>query len=123
MEAVEECICEMTDNLADMNWPTIGSQPIDKFNTERLSIMWFPEIFYGVNDISITLWQRGVTMSNTGKHLIKYAVKYDKKWIYPFVEHKIFAAWIQDIIEHHKTRSQSKFCMQQNPDLIHSILQ
>ena len=37
--AVEERLSEMTDNLADMNWPTIGSQPIKILNTEVLVVM------------------------------------------------------------------------------------
>ena len=36
---VEERLREMINNLADMNWPTIGYQPIDEFNTEGLAGM------------------------------------------------------------------------------------
>ena len=43
--------------------------------------------------------------------------------IYPSTEDKIFAAWIQDIIESRRTLPQAKYCMQHNPDLRHSSVQ
>ena len=50
-------------------------------------------------------------------------MKYDDKFIYPFAEHKIFSAWIQDMIERHRTLSQANSCMHQNPYLRHSSVQ
>ena len=43
--AEEERLREITHNLVDMNWPTIGYQPIDAFNTEGLAVMCFPDFF------------------------------------------------------------------------------
>ena len=50
-------------------------------------------------------------------------MKHDNKLIYPFAEHEIFVAWIQEIIECRRTLSPAKFFMKQNPDLIHSSIQ
>ena len=50
-------------------------------------------------------------------------MKYNEKFVYPFSEHKIFSAWIQDMIELHRTLSQANFYMQKNPDLRHSSIQ
>ena len=58
----------MTDNSADMNWPTIVYKPIDEFNTEGLVGMCFPDIFLdGVGDPTITVRQRYITLANAGK--------------------------------------------------------
>ena len=58
----------MINNSVDMNWPTIGSQPIDEFNTEGLAGMCFPALFLdGVGDPTITVRQRYITLANAGK--------------------------------------------------------
>ena len=55
-DAVEEKIREIRDNSADINRPTIGYQPIEKFNTELLAGMLFPYFFYyGVGDPTVTV--------------------------------------------------------------------
>ena len=39
-----------------LNWPTIGSQPIDEFNTEGLASMCFTELFLdGKGDPTMTV--------------------------------------------------------------------
>ena len=76
-------------------------------------ILWY--FLDGVGTPTITAWQRDVTLVNAGIYLIKYAVNYNYKLIYPFVEHKIFAAWIQDMSEHHRTLSHEFFFIHKNP--------
>ena len=57
---VEERLREMINNLADMNWPTIGYQPIDEFNTEGLAGMWYPDFFKMESVIQQLLSDKGM---------------------------------------------------------------
>ena len=58
-----------------------------------------------------------ITVGNAAKHLIKFCVEFDGKFIYPFAEHGRFGGWIQSRIERHRTLSQANFCMRQSPEL------
>ena len=59
----------MNINSVDVNWPTIGSQPIDEFNTEGLAGMCFPALFLdGVGDPTITVRQRYIALANAGEN-------------------------------------------------------
>ena len=72
-------------------------------------VVCFTGIFLnGIRDPTTKVWQRDVTISNAGKHLLKFCVKYHAiNYIYPFSENARVVGWIHSMIEQHRTNPQS----------------
>ena len=95
-----------------LNWPKIGLQKIDKFNTKGLASICFLEFFLGGKGYpTTTVQQRYFAQENDAKHLIKFCVynQSHQQYVYPFDEHWNFFGWMQDMIELHRTLSWDNF--------------
>ena len=104
--------------LSQVQWPTLGSQPINEFDTQHLAAMCFPELFLnGCGDPTNSARLRDVSEKDAAAHLIKFCVKYGENYIYPFAKHERFGAWMQSRIERHRTLSQANFCIRQSVEL------
>ena len=125
-DVIQARLREMANNVdGHLSWPSIGSQPLNEFNTEGLAAMCFPELFLnGKGDPTVTNRLKDVTLAGAAKHLVKFSVfsPIRGEYIYPFVEHERFCGWIEDMIQRHRVLKQANYCLKQNQDLRHTTI-
>ena len=87
-------------------------------------VVCFADLFCNlIGDPTTKVRKRDVTVANSGKHLLKFCVKYHAgKYRYYFSDHERLVGRIKSIIERHRKKSQANYCMQQNPDLRHTTV-
>ena len=80
---------------------TLGSDPLNEFNTEYPSSLCFPALFPDTKgDPTNSCLLRNISKSATEsfaekiKDLIKFGEQIDGKWVYRFASHPRFAYWI-----------------------------
>ena len=84
---------------------TLGSDPLNEFNTEYLASLCFPTLFPDtIGDPTNSYLLHNISKSETEsfaekiKHLIKFGEKIDGKWVYRFASHPRFAYWAYNIL-------------------------
>ena len=78
--------------------------------------MAFPTLFPdGKGDPTNQALPRDVPLSETIKHLIKFAENIDGKWVYRFASHPRFSYWAFNMIQRMRTLQQSGVFLKQNP--------
>ena len=107
------------DEQDRIDWPRVGSQPLNEYTTENLMVMCFPELFLdGKGDPTTKVRFRDVKVADAAKHLVKFCVKnHLGDWVYPFAVHERVAGWLESMITRHRTVSQANYCMSKNPEL------
>jgi hypothetical protein len=99
-----------------VDWPAAGSI-VDEYNFPSLQASAFPTLFpYGVGDVTKKDRQKEVTLTESNKHLVQYAVwKPDEKvWSYPFQEHPRWAFWAHNVSIRHRHNTQKSVYTKQN---------
>ena len=101
---------------------TVGSEPLNEFNTNYLATMAFPTLFPdGTADPTNCAIVRNIASSETEafaekvKHLIKFGEQVNGKWIYRFACHPRFAFWAYNILYRRRLLGQGNFFLKQNP--------
>ena len=87
--------------------------------------MAFPTLFpYGKGDWFNRERNVEVSLTDSNKHLLKYAVRntisdtdnLEPEYIYPFAEHERWANWAQNINERHRINDQRNIYLKKNPE-------
>ena len=116
-------------NPPPVDWPRVGLQPFNKFDTKHLVAMSFPDIFMdGKTDPTNKVRRRYVSVFRSTNHLMKVALKVDRgggteEYVYPYAMHECMGAYLHDVIEQIRTFSQANFLMAQNNDLKHCTIE
>jgi hypothetical protein len=115
---------EINGNQNNINWPSVGSEPLNEFTTDNLMVMCFPEMFLdGKGDPTSKVRLRDVTIANAAKHLMKFSFRNSAGvWVYPFASHERIPGWLESMTTRKRIMSQANFCMRQHPELQHTTV-
>ena len=99
-----------------LSYPAAGA-PLSEFTTPHLQAMTFPTLFpYGVGDVTFGDRLYPVTLTDSNKHLTRYAEVIDGKLETRFASHPRWAHWAQNMAERHRMLSQRNVYLQRHPD-------
>ena len=99
-----------------LDWPTLGSTPLNEYVTPFLATMAFPTLFPdGKGDPTNPATIRNVTFREKIKHLIKFAEQRDNRWIYRFANHPRFSYWALNMLHRKQILQQTGIFLKQNP--------
>ena len=91
-----------------IEWPEAGEN-LNDFDTPNLQAMAFPALFpFGRGDVTMKDRRTGVKLTESNKHLLKYAI-FDRAknlWWYPFATDKRWMHWAQNTAERHRCQGQ-----------------
>ena len=105
---VQNRLSQMMDvdksSQVELNWTQIGSRTLNEYTTKNLMVMCFADLFFNlIGDPTTKVRKRDVTVANSGKHLLKFCVKYHAgKYRYYFSDHERLVGRIKSIIERHR---------------------
>lgn len=103
-----------------MEWPSVGDEPLNEYQTPFLATMAFPSLFPdGKGDPTNPSLLRDVTLQDRIKHLLKFAENSDEKWVYRFANHPRFSYWSLNMILRKRTLQQTRIFLKQNPGEAH----
>ena len=107
-----------------INWPT-QRRKLNDYSQPYLQCMAFPTLFpYGKGDWFNRERNIEVSLTDSNKHLLKYAVyntkseidELEPSYIYPFAEHDRWVNWAQNINERHRINDQRNIYLKKNPE-------
>lgn len=95
------------ESIDVMNWPTVGSSPINEYNTEGLFDMAFPTLFLRGEVDWLQPRMRNVHLHEYAKHLLRYS---DNR----FGRHPRFRYFLHNIIMRHHAQASSTVFVKKN---------
>ena len=115
-EAIHSAIT--TNGNSPLNWPNIGIQPINEFQTPYLATVFIPTLFpYGTGDPTNPGRQRPVSLTDGFKHLIRYGeISADGVKCWRFASHPRFIYWALNMKQRHQLLSQARIYLHQNQE-------
>ena len=125
-ERIEKILRTHVEGTRDnpISWPT-QSLWLNDYSQPFLQCMAFPTLFpYGKGDWFNRERNVEVSLTDSNKHLLKYAVRntisdtdnLEPEYIYPFAEHERWANWAQNINERHRINDQRNIYLKKNPE-------
>ena len=111
----ESCLINNEDSTPDeelINQVKIRleGQKINEYDTPYLASMCFPTLFHdNKGDFTRNDIKYSIEESEAVNHLLKYSYIKNNKIIFPFVTHKTFVFWANNMIERRRLLSQSRF--------------
>ena len=111
--AIQDAVNE-TDPL---DWPSTEDNIVNEFKTDGLATMAFPTLFpYGKGDPTNRARQHGITLTESFKHLMKFAERLaNGKFEWRFASHPRFPYWALNMKQRHQLLSQANIYLRQHP--------
>ena len=111
--AIQDAVNE-TDPL---DWPSTEGNIVNEFKTDGLATMAFPTLFpYGKGDPTSRARQHGITLTESFKHLMKFAERLaNGKFEWRFASHPRFPYWALNMKQRHQLLSQANIYLCQHP--------
>ena len=99
-----------------LQWPSLGANGLNEFQTDGLASKVFPTLFpYGQGDPTCRARCHKVSLTDAFKHLIKYSDKSpDGSLRWRYATHPRFPYWALDMKHRHQLLSQSNIYLQQH---------
>ena len=120
-----DLIRAMINGENPIEWPTIGGEAINEFQTSGLATMAFPTLFpYGKGDPTTKDRQIEVQQADAFKHLMRYgdtSPEGNPRW--RFASHPPFPYWALNMKQRHQLLSQSKVYLRKTPADAHLTIE